>query len=62
MSGACITDGQKRNEYRLLVGKLEGKRSLGRPRRWWVCNIKIDLGEIVWGGEDSVGLAQARDK
>jgi hypothetical protein len=38
--------GKKRNAYRLLVGKPEGKRTLGRPRRRWVDNIKMDLGEI----------------
>jgi hypothetical protein len=44
--------------YRLLVGKSEGKRPLGRPRWRWVDNIKIYLGEIGWGGVDSIGLAQ----
>jgi hypothetical protein len=38
--------GEKRNAYRILVGKPEGKRSLGRPRCWWVNNIKMDLREI----------------
>jgi hypothetical protein len=54
--------GEKRNAYKLLVGKPEGKRSLGRPRRRWVNNIKIDLLEIGWGGEDWIGLALDRDK
>jgi hypothetical protein len=49
---------EKRNEYRLLVGKPEGKRPLGRPKRWWVDNIKMDLLEIGWGGVDWIGLAQ----
>jgi hypothetical protein len=40
---------EKRNECRLLVGKSEGKRSLRRPRRWWVDNIKMDFEEIGWG-------------
>jgi hypothetical protein len=44
--------GEKRNAYRILVGKPEGKRSLGRPRRRRVGNIKIDLREIGWGGLD----------
>jgi hypothetical protein len=44
------------------VGKPEGKRSLGRPRRRWVDNIKMDLLEIVWGGVNWIGLAQYRDK
>jgi hypothetical protein len=53
---------EKRNAYGLLVGKPEGKRPLGRPRRRWVDNIKIDLGEIGWGGLGWIGLAQDRDK
>jgi hypothetical protein len=52
VGGACSPNGEKRNAYRLLVGKPEGKRPLGRPRRRWVDNIKIDLLEIVWGGVD----------
>jgi hypothetical protein len=54
--------GEKRKAYRLLVGKPEGRRSLGRPRRRWVSNIKKDLSEIGWGGVDWIGLAQDRDK
>jgi hypothetical protein len=46
MGRACSTNGEKRNAYRILVGKLEGKRQLGRPRRRWVNNIKMDLREI----------------
>jgi hypothetical protein len=42
--------GEKRNAYMLLVGKPEGKRPLGRTRRWWVNNIKMNLGEIGWDG------------
>jgi hypothetical protein len=53
--------GEKRNAYRLLVGKTGGKRPLGRPRRRWVDNIKKDLLEIGWGGVDWIGLAQDRD-
>jgi hypothetical protein len=41
--------GEKRNAYRLLVGKPEGKRPLARPRRRWVDNIRMDLGEVGWG-------------
>jgi hypothetical protein len=44
------------------VGKQEGKRPLGRTRRRWMDNIKIDLREIAWGGLDWIGLAQDRDK
>jgi hypothetical protein len=54
--------GEKINAYRLLVGKPEGKRPLGRPRHRWVDSIKIDLLEIGWGGVDWIGLAQDRDK
>jgi hypothetical protein len=43
---------QKRTAYRILVGKLEGRRPLGRPRRKWVDNIKMDLREIDWNGMD----------
>jgi hypothetical protein len=53
--------GQKRNTYRLLVGKPEGKRPLGRPRRRWVDNIRMDLVEVGWGDVDWIGLAQDRD-
>jgi hypothetical protein len=53
---------EKRNAYRLLVGKPKGKRPLGRPRRWWADNIKIDLLEIGWGGLGWIGLARDRDK
>jgi hypothetical protein len=48
MSSACSTRGEKRNAYRILVGKPELKRPLGRPRRRWVDNIKMDLRDIVW--------------
>jgi hypothetical protein len=54
--------GGKRNAYRLLVGKPERKRPLGRPRRKWVANIKMNLLEIDWGGVDWIGLAQDRGK
>jgi hypothetical protein len=52
--------GEKRNTYRLLVGMPEGKRLLGRPRRRWVDNIRMDLGEMGWGDVDWIGLAQVR--
>jgi hypothetical protein len=54
--------GEKKNAYRLLVGKPEGKRPIERPGHRWVDNIKIDLLEIGWGGVDWIGLAQDRDK
>jgi hypothetical protein len=54
--------GLKRSAYRILVGKPEGKRQLGRPRRRWEDNIKMDLTEIGWGGMDWINLAQDRDQ
>jgi hypothetical protein len=54
--------GEKRNAYRILVGNPEGKRPLGRPRRRWVGNIKIDLRETGWDGGDWIDLAQDRDQ
>jgi hypothetical protein len=47
---------ERRNAYRILVGKPEGRRPLGRPRRRWVDNIKIDLREIGWDGMGWYGL------
>jgi hypothetical protein len=47
---ACSPSGEKRNAYRLLAGKPEGKRTLGRSRRRSMDNIKMDLLEIGWGG------------
>jgi hypothetical protein len=52
--------GEKRNACRILVGKPEGKRPLGRPRRRWEDNIKMDLREIEWGGMDWTDLVQYR--
>jgi hypothetical protein len=54
--------GDNRNAYRILVGNPEGKRSLGRPRRSCVDNIKIDLREIEWDGMDWMYVAQDRDQ
>jgi hypothetical protein len=48
MSRACSTYGEKRNVYMILVAKPEGKRPLGRPRRRWEDNVKMDLTEIDW--------------
>jgi hypothetical protein len=53
---------EKRNAYRLLVGNPEGKRRLGRPRRRWVDNIRMDLGEVGWGVVDWIGLAKDRNR
>jgi hypothetical protein len=54
--------GEKRNVYRLLVGKPEGKRQLEKPRRRWLDNIKKDRIEIGCGDVDWIGMAQYRDK
>jgi hypothetical protein len=48
--------------YRILVGKPEGKRPLGRTRRWWIDGIKMDLRDIGFGGVDWIDLAQDRDQ
>jgi hypothetical protein len=53
--------GEKRNAYRILVGKPEEKRALGRPRRRCVDNIKMNIREIGWDGMDWIDLAQDRD-
>jgi hypothetical protein len=47
--------------YRVLVGRSEGRRPLGRPRIRWEYNIKIDLQEVGWGGMDWIALALDRD-
>jgi hypothetical protein len=49
MGGPCSTNEEKGNAYRLMVGKPEGKRPLGRPRRRWVYNIRMELGEVGLG-------------
>jgi hypothetical protein len=52
MGRACSTHGAKRNAFKILVGKPEGKRPLGRHRRRWEANIRMDLREIEWGDMD----------
>jgi hypothetical protein len=54
--------GEKRNAYRLFVGKPDGRRPLRRPRRTWLDNIRMDLVEVGWGDVDWIGLAQDRDR
>ena len=54
--------GEERGAYRVLVWKPEGKRPLGRPRRRWVNNIRMDLREVGCGYVDWIGLAQDRDR
>jgi hypothetical protein len=60
MGRACSTNGEKSNTYRKLMGNPEEK-ALGRPRRRWVYNVKIDLRDIGWDGMDWIDLAQDRD-
>ena len=54
--------GEERGAYRVLVGKLEGKRPLGRTKRRWVDNIRIDLQEVGCGYVDWIGLTQDRHR
>jgi hypothetical protein len=61
MDGACSKYGERRGIYRVLVGKPEGMRPLGRPRRRWEDNIKMDLQEVECGSMDWIELAQDRD-
>jgi hypothetical protein len=61
MGTVCSTNGEKRNAYRILVGNPEGKTPLGRPRRRWVDNIKMDIREIGYDGGHWINLAQDKD-
>jgi len=61
-AGHVARMGEERGVYMVLVGKPEGKRQLGRPRRTWEDNIKIDLQEVGCGYMDWIGLAQDRDR
>jgi hypothetical protein len=61
MGGVCGTNGKEENAYRILRGKPEIKRKLGRPRFRWVNDIKIDVREIGWDGMDYIELTQDRD-
>ena len=60
-AGHVARMGEERGAYRVLVGKPEGKRPLGRPRRRWVDNITMDLQEVGCGYVNWIGLAQDRD-
>jgi hypothetical protein len=62
MDRACSTNVETRNAYRILVGKPEGKRPLGRPRRREVDNINTDLREIGWDGMDWIDLDHDMDQ
>ncbi|KAJ4442297.1 hypothetical protein ANN_12165 [Periplaneta americana] len=61
-AGHVARMGESRNAYRVLVGRPEGKRPLGRPRRRWEDNIKMDLREVGYDGRDWINLAQDRDQ
>jgi len=61
MAGVVARMGERRGVYRVLVGKLQGKRPLGRPRRRWEDNIKVGLQEVGCGGMDWIELVQDRD-
>jgi hypothetical protein len=61
MGRACSTNGEK-NAYRILEGKLEGKRPLGRRRRRWEDNVRMDHRERGWSGMDWIDLAEDRDQ
>jgi hypothetical protein len=60
--GHVVRMGEKRNVYRILVGEPKGKRPLGRPRRRWVGNIKMELREIGWDSMGWTDLAQDKDQ
>jgi len=62
MGGACSTYGERRGAYRILLGKPEVMRPLGRPGRRWEENIKMDLYEVGCRGKDWIELAQDRDR
>ena len=61
-AGQVARMGEERRAYRVLVGKSEGKKPLGRPRRRWVDNIRMDLQELGCGYVEWIGLSQDRDR
>jgi hypothetical protein len=62
LTGHVARMGEKRNACRLLVRKPKGKKPLGRPRRRWVANINMDLGEVGWSDVDWIGKPQDRNR
>jgi hypothetical protein len=61
-AGYVARMGQERKVYKVLVGKLEGRRSLGRPRRRWEGGIRMDLREVGWGGVEWIQLTEDKDR
>jgi hypothetical protein len=61
-AGHVARMGEGRHAYRILVRRPEGRSPLGRPRRGWKDNIKMDLQEVGWGGMDWIDMAQDRDR
>jgi hypothetical protein len=62
MCMSCSTHGEKRNAWRILVVKAEGRTALGRPKYMWEANIKMNITEIQWGGMDWIDLAEDRNQ
>jgi hypothetical protein len=62
VGGARSAEGEEKGVYRVLVGNPEGKRPLGRPRRRWDSDIRIDLQEVGCGGMDWIGLAEDKGR
>jgi hypothetical protein len=62
MGRTCSMYGERTGAYRVLLGKPEGRKPLGTPRRIWEDNIKIDHKEVRWGALDWINLAQDRDR
>jgi hypothetical protein len=62
LEGHVARMGERKNAYRILVGKPERKRPLGRPRHRWMDNVKMDLREIGWDGMDGLDLTQEKDQ
>jgi hypothetical protein len=61
-TGHVARMGEKKNAYRLFMGKPEGRRPLGRPRHRWVDNIRMDVREVGWADVDWIGLAKDRNR
>jgi hypothetical protein len=62
MGGSCSTNGGEEERVWIIGGEARGKEPLGRPRRRWVDNIRMDLGEVGWGDVDWIGLVKHRNR